>query len=207
MEDYNNIKRRYLDENKELVDSIIKDNANKEIVRIITNPTTEIEALIADSIINTIKQITELLTTPQDIDIPNLSFINLIIRLINALKNKDKQEVQKIKTYLNEIDPESAAHLIYEMYSAFGTRINETLDYIANQTGFNLKDSIEEFQTIFNKATNIISVESTYQIDFSNFNPNDPEEVLFFFTFTSEFSIICLKEKQKQLRKEDKIGN
>ena len=75
MEDYNNIKRRYLDENKELVDSIIKDNANKEIVRIITNPTTEIEALIADSIINTIKQITELL-----IDFISLDFDRLMCK-------------------------------------------------------------------------------------------------------------------------------
>ena len=165
-----------------------------KVKKIILDPKNEKELILAESTLTLGEILNDLLWNPEEINIEGCMIIQIYIQLMNALKEEDQNAISRIKNYLNHIDPENSAKIIYELISIVNYDPYEILDYIQSQTGFT-DESYYDFVSLLNYSITLVSQESTTQLNYKKMTPDNPEEVAYFLQFSDSFQKIYLENK------------
>ena len=174
MENFEERKIQYfkrLNDNPFILLNLYRNNEEAKI-NIILDPKTERELLIAESIITFTSDTIDIMENLDSINVSreeldNSITINLFVNIIYALKENDKDEINRIKEYLSKnIDPDYAARLMFDFLVVFSSNIEEGINEIARRTGYSPYD--EEFNNYLSKANEITSSNNNTNFDFEN---------------------------------------
>ena len=203
MNNFEEKKQKYFDllnNNLDLLNNLIEHNKHKKSLKILLDPQTDKELLLAEKIFLFFKDAFDLVNNSlngnvNEIDLKNSITINMYINIIKLLKNNNLEELEKIKKYLNyDINSSDAARIIYEYIILFITNTNDVINYIASESGFNLNEdkSSDEFNYYFNEAGNITKVFN--DIDLDSIDINTDKRLDKILLYLDEFHDLCKED-------------
>ena len=209
MEDFKTKKDAYfrkVSDNFDVFHQIVNSNKEHPNIDKIVMPRNEEEVEYADAIlsffIDTLalaEYITDGNLEKKEID-SNKAF-NYYVSLINALKNDDETEVERIKQSLYTSSPKEAAKLIFDVIACINYLPDEFGEELMKRTAFDYNDEVQlvQFEYFYNKAKAILNDTNNSNIDFSKVD-------------LSKDSLECIRElhilieeemnKSKQLKRE-----
>lgn len=198
MDDFIKRKKDYLQKLKEnprvLQKLTVNEGDPQKMMMMVLDPKNEEELKIVDTLITFFIDILDLvhraaMKEVKEIPLEENVGISYYIEVINALK--DEKEVRTV----DKLTPEEGAKILYEFLTGMINDSDETLIYIAEKTGFDLKDEIQakllelylnQANKAFEKNTNF--VEETE----GSSNKSNLEES---FVFCNLFHQICEEGK------------
>lgn len=203
-EEYYNLLRN----NLELLYKIIEDNKNKEkSLEILLTPKNDRELEIAKCIFSYFNSFLNFVNNINDdkiknIDIENNKSLDLLIEVINTLKEENKEKINELEKYLSKtIDPLFMAKLMYDSTISFSINAEEVQGYIMYKTGFDPSDELDNirFQIYINRANKMIYKNKIdFKLDESNIDSNEVTSTLI---MINEFNRLCedgLKDEYKR---------
>lgn len=184
----------FLEENKYIINKLLESNDRNKL-EIILNPKSINQIKVGYLVIRVYNDIFSLINNI--INSEEKAFkseiIDIYVNIINALKNNDVNYINRIKKYLETINPKEKAKLVYELLILVFTNIESVIDEISKKCNFDLnnRDENEEFSILFKEANNITNFNNKY--DVNKMNLEDEKEVDDLVLFADEFHALCIK--------------
>lgn len=196
MEDFEERKAAYLNELREhtyiLKDIKVDDGNYEKVMGILINPKDETELAMANIIITFFVDASDLVDDICNYNVKQIPFsenigISYYINIINELKSGKNVE-SSIK-----IDEKEAAKVLYSYLVAFVGDTEDTIEFIADRTGFDLEDEIQlrQLELYLNKA----NVAFNKKDSFGDIEATDPIEIGRAKIFCDEFHTLCEEGK------------
>jgi len=202
METFEDRKRNYLNGLNEHIDILVSlvNKEHNKMTEIILDPKNDGELMVANATIQMIIDMKELVENIEDgmvkpIDMKSSYVVNLFIRIIKALMSRNQEEVNNCYLELKDTNIKDAAKLIYEMMVVFVVDPDKTIEYIANESGFNIDNEVDaaRFQLYLQKANEITNKKKA--IDTENIDANDEMQINEYVAFTNELHKLCEEGK------------
>lgn len=192
MENFNERKKAYIEKarsNPEIIEMIASNNGNvtmsDEMLELVIDPKNEKELTLAENILTTASDLSTLviniaLENVKSIPIKENSGLKVYADLINVVK--ENGDINKLKPNMKE-----NARLLYEILVGTISEPEESMQYIAELSGFDLDNAFDKAK--FNLCINKINKEGNTNIKF----PKDytDEEINEFLEFSAEFHKLC----------------
>ncbi len=179
----------------DIVKSIKVNNGQKETMDIILNPRNERELRIANGIVDSFINMGSLYEASYygyvKYNEEDCMILDLFVDIINAFKNNDKEELEKIKKErISTASTKETARMIFELITVFVSDPDKSIGNIATRCGFDMNDALDMllFQSYLDRTQDITNTIPALPCDVRN-----PEEkdILKLEEFNNEFTKLC----------------
>lgn len=187
--------REKLSDNIDIVKNIKVNNGPKETMDIILNPRNERELRIANGIVDSFINMGSLYEASYygyvKYNEEDCMILDLFVDIINAFKNNDKEELEKIKKErISTASTKETARMIFELLTVFVSDPDKSIRNIATRCGFDMNDELDMllFQSYLDRAQDITNTIPALPCDVRNL---EEKYILKLEEFNNEFSKLC----------------